>query len=75
MPIKGDPGERPPDTFVTFVPDERDPSWDGVWDPEVELPPAVFLWRYFQVRVTFRMGGVDLSQSMDSIPVSVLISP
>lgn len=70
-----------PDTFVTFTPDPQDPSWRADWDPMVrlkeptsfqDLPQSVFLWYYFQVRVTFRVGGVDLSQSMNGAPVSIL---
>lgn len=39
--------------------------------PFQDLPQSVFLWRYFQVKVVFRVGGVDLSQSM-GVPVSIL---
>jgi hypothetical protein len=70
----------PPDTFVTFTPDPHDPSWRRGWNPMIDLadpipfqdlPQSVFLWRYFQVKVVFRVGGVDLSQSM-AVPVSIL---
>ncbi|GIM96105.1 hypothetical protein Ato02nite_078980 [Paractinoplanes toevensis] len=70
----------PPDTFVTFTPDPQDPSWRSGWDPMVDLakptafrdlPQSVFLWRNFQVKVVFTVGGVDLSQSM-GVPVSIL---
>lgn len=70
-----------PDTFVTFALDRQDPSWRGGWDPMIhlkeptpfqDLPQSVFVWDYFQVTVVFRVGGVDLSQSMDGIPVSIL---
>ena len=71
----------PPDTFVTFTPDPQDPSWRSGWDPMVHLeeptsfqnlPQSVFLWRYFQVTVAFWVGGANLSQSMGSVPVSIL---
>jgi len=70
----------PPATFVALAPDPRDPSWRSGWDPLVDLaeptsfqdlPQSVFLWRNFQAKVVFRVGGVDLSQSM-SVPVSIL---
>ncbi len=70
----------PPDTFVTFTPDPQDPSWRNGWAPMTDLgdpttfqdlPQSVFLWRHFQVKIAFRVGGVDLSQSM-GVPVSIL---
>jgi hypothetical protein len=70
----------PPDRFVTFTLHPQDPSWRSGWDPMVELaeptrhqdlPQSVFVWRYFQVKVVFRAGGVDLSQSM-RVAVSIL---
>lgn len=41
--------------------------------PFQDLTQSVFLWRYFQVKVVLRVGGVDLSQSMD-VAVSILKS-
>jgi hypothetical protein len=70
-----------PDTFVAFTPDRQDPSWGRGWVPVnhcgeptavEDLPQSAFLWRNFQVSVVFKLGGVDFSQSMARVPVSLL---
>jgi hypothetical protein len=71
----------PADTFVTFSLDRQDPSWRRDWVPAdalshptpiEDLPQSAFLWTNFRVKVIFKLGGVDFSQSMTGVPVSIL---
>ncbi|MCA2216071.1 hypothetical protein [Jidongwangia harbinensis] len=71
----------PAGTFVTFTPDRRDPSWSRTWVPAdaharptafEDLPRSAFQWTNFQVSIVFKLGGVDFSQSMTVVSVSLL---
>jgi hypothetical protein len=71
----------PADTFIAFSLDRQDPSWSRDWVPAddlshptpfEDLPQSAFIWTNFQVRVVCKLGGVNFSQGMTGVPVSIL---